>query len=236
MPEPRTHEYDALFQTPMRDPDLAGEFLRNHLPFKFAELLDGAPPELLSGSFVDENLAKRHSDFLFRLRLKSGRPALGYLLLERKNPPDESTTLHLLRYIVRILSKWYDSHDQLPLPIVLPIVACQGLENWTFSSAFINLFGRVPEPMRPYLVSFRHDTVDPTRSRSERIMGCLSREFETRGKARALLRVLEKRFGAVSGRLYDRLMAADVASIEVWLDRAIDAHDLNSVFDSSEIG
>jgi len=66
-------------------------------------------------------------------------------------------------------------------------------------------------------------------------MGSVSRDWETRGEAHALLRVLEKRFGAVSRHLYNRLMAADVACIEAWLDRAIDAHDLNTVCDSNEI-
>jgi predicted transposase YdaD len=60
-------------------------------------------------------------------------------------------------------------------------------------------------------------------------------EGRTEGKADALLRILEKRFGSVSTRLRERLMTADVASIEAWLDRALDAHDLNSVFESSEI-
>jgi predicted transposase YdaD len=82
-------------------------------------------------------------------------------------------------------------------------------------------------------------------------MGHFSREFEARGrvageakgrtegrtegKADALLRVLEKRFGAVSPRLRERIATADVASLDVWFDRALDTSDVKSVFESSEV-
>jgi Domain of unknown function (DUF4351) len=78
-------------------------------------------------------------------------------------------------------------------------------------------------------------------------MGHFSQKFEaageargrvqgrTQGRAEALLRLLEKRFGTVSSSLRERIAAADVAAIEGWFDRALDVHDLNSVFESSEI-
>jgi predicted transposase YdaD len=209
---------------------------------------------------VDEHLAQHHSDLLFSLRLKTGDPALAYLLLEHKSSPDVGTPLQLLRYIVRILTKCYDERRRLPLPVVLPLVAHHGPEEWTFSTAFIDLFGNVPDSVRPFLVSFRHALVDLPRihdgalsadSRGEEIMGHFSQEFEARGraigtiigeakgrtegKADALLRVLEKRFGAVPSRLRERIATADVASLDAWSDRALDVSDLNSVFESSEV-
>jgi predicted transposase YdaD len=270
---------------------------------------------IVPGSFVDEGFALHHSDLLFRLRLKTGDPALAYLLLEHKSSPDSGTALQLLRYIVRILTGWYKQHKRLPLPVVLPLVAHQGPTQWRFSTAFIDLYGSVPKPLHPYLLSFRHALVDLPRipddalsadirlgaylkalkyarrkdlaerigvillpeledmdigrilryidrgpvfvshdaleaalsnlepSRREKIMGHFSRKFEavgeargrTQGRAEALLRLLEKRFGTVSSRLRERIATADVAAIEAWFDRALDVHNLNSVFESSEI-
>ncbi len=43
------------------------------------------------------------------------------------------------------------------------------------------------------------------------------------GEAKALLRVLERRFGSVSPCLHDQIMKADIGDIEKWLDCAIDA-------------
>jgi predicted transposase YdaD len=311
MSKPPTQPHDAFFKSFMSKPELAGRFLQERLPSEVVELLSPKPPELLPGSFVDEGFALHHSDLLFRLQLKTGDPAFAYLLLEHKSSPDAGTPLQLLRYIVRILAEWYDEHERLPLPVVLPLVAHQGPENWKFSTAFIDMFGNVPKPLHPYLVSFRHALVDlpridddalsadtrlsaylkalkygrrkdlperievimmPTledvdmehilryiavcprivsvdnlqtglrfveRGRREKIMGHFTQEFEAigeaRGQARALLRLLEKRFGTVSLRLRERIAMADVASIEAWFERALDVHDLNSVFELSEI-
>ena len=320
--------HDSFFKHFMSRPELAGIFLREHLPSSIAELLSAEPPELLPGSFVDEVLKQHHSDLLFRLRLKAGHDALAYVLLEHKTWRDPATRLQLLRYIVRILVRWYDDHPKLPLPLVVPLVAHQGPGDWRLSTEFIDLFGSVPGPLRPYTLSFRHALVDLPRindtelsadtrlcaylkalkygrrrdlpqhleyilvpdlpdveldvilhyidagpifvspehlraalrpfdpSRRERIMGHFSQEFEARGEARgrlqgeaagrvqgevsghvhALLRLLEKRFGTVPGRVRERVATADLASVETWFDRAVDARDLSSVFPSVEVG
>ena len=318
-----THIHDSFFKSFMSRPEFANTFLREHLPSQLAELLTPELPELQPGSFVDKDLSQHHSDLLFRLRLKGGNDALAYMLLEHKSSPDPATPLQLLRYIVRILAKWYDEHERLPLPVVVPLVAHQGPGSWRYSSEFIDLFGGLPEPLRPYTVSFRHALVDLPRidddalsadtclgahlralkygrrrdlpqhlefilvpqlpdldlgtilryidagpisvsperletalrlldrSRRESIVGHLMRhfgqEFEARGEAtgraqgeatgrRTLLRLLEKRFGTVPPHVREHISTASLASIEAWFDRALEVHDLSSVFPSSEIG
>ena len=77
------------------------------------------------------------------------------------------------------------------------------------------------------------------RGRREKIMKHFTQEIEAVGEARgrswALLRLLESRFGKISSRLRERIATADVASIEAWFERALEVHDLNSVFESSEM-
>jgi hypothetical protein len=51
------------------------------------------------------------------------------------------------------------------------------------------------------------------------------------GEARALVRLLEKRFGPIPSSLHERILASDLISIEAWLDRAVDARELLSVFE-----
>ena len=41
------------------------------------------------------------------------------------------------------------------------------------------------------------------------------------------------RFGAIPADLHKRIFAADVAAIETWVERAFEAPDLQSVFDSN---
>jgi hypothetical protein len=95
------------------------------------------------------------------MHLKSGGDAFAYLLLEHKSSPDEGARLQLLRYIVRLLTNWYEQNGrQLPLPPVLPLLAHQGPGEWTFSCEFADLFGDAPAALRPYLPTFRHALVD----------------------------------------------------------------------------
>jgi predicted transposase YdaD len=333
--------HDAFFKQALADPKLAALFLREHLPSDIAGLLSPEPPEPVPGSFVDEELQQHHTDLLFRIRLKSGPAALAYVLMEHKSSPDPGARLQLLRYVVRVLTRWYDQNEQpLPLPTVFPLLVHQGPERWTLSCEFADLFGVVPQLLRSYVPCFRHGLVDlaqiddrdlssdislravlkalkysrrpdlPDRidivlaeapvleekvlfviltyldripinakikvqetllrlvpERRELIMGWLTQPYyeqgfaeghaqgeaigeargeaigeargeaigkaqgEARGEAKVLLRLLEKRFGVIPTALSQRIFAADVSSIEAWVERAFDATDLQSIFD-----
>ena len=320
--------HDAFFKQVLGDPKLADTFLREHLPADVVGLLGPEPPEPVPGSFVDEELRQHHSDLLFRVRLKTGSDAFAYVLLEHKSSSDPGARLQLLRYVVRILTRWYEqNHEQLPLPPVLPLLAHQGPGDWEPSCEFADLFGSVPAALGPYLPSFRHALVDLAKvgdqalstevrlraflkalkysrrsdlpdcigillaeapaldekdlfviltyldkgpralsnkvmretlqrlvpERTEQIMGWLTQPYYDQGKAegrvegkaegeamgkaigeaKILARLLERRFGALPGPLRQRIFAADVESIEAWVERAFDAPDLQSIFDSN---
>jgi hypothetical protein len=55
----------------------------------------------------------------------------------------------------------------------------------------------------------------------------------TEGWARVLVRLLERRIGAVPEALRARIFAADQASVEAWFDRAIEASEFETVFGRS---
>jgi predicted transposase/invertase (TIGR01784 family) len=315
--------HDSFFKQALSDPGLAGTFLREHLPPAVADLLGPEVPEAVAGSFVDEDLRQHHSDVLFRMHLRSGSDAFAYVLMEQKSSPDPGARLQLLRYVVRLLTDWYGQNKQrLPLPPVVPLLVHQGPEGWELSCEFTDLFGAVPESLRPYLPSFRHALVDlgpmedhtlsaevrlraflkalkysrrsdlPARigivlaeaetieendlfviltyfnngpvpldinllretvrqivpDREERIMGWFSQPYyekglaegevkgevkgEARGEAKILARLLEKRFGVVPSLLRERIFSANVGQIEAWVERAFDAPDLQSIFDT----
>src|SRR3569833_4389111 len=161
MSKPPANVHDAFFRQALADPRLAATYLREHLPSDVAELLSQEPPEPVPGSFVDEGLRQHHTDLLFRVHLKSGAAAVAYVLMEHKSLPDPGARLQLLRYVVRVLTQCYDQNGQsLPLPTVFPLLVHQGPERWTFSCEFQDLFGIVPESLRPYVPCFRHALVD----------------------------------------------------------------------------
>lgn len=316
MSQPVANVHDAFFKQVLSDPKLAGTFLREHLPPEVAALLGPQLPDLMPGSFVDEELRQHHSDLLYRVHLKGSRDGFAYVLMEHKSSPDRAARLQLLRYLVRLLTQCYDRNNQkLPLPPVLPLLAHQGPEGWNISCEFADLFGIVPPQLRPYLPSFRHALVDlaptddealsgeaklraflkalkysrradlPDRvdivmaeapeveeedlfviltylnrlprainsklmhdtlerlvpNRKERIMGWLTQPYYDQGKAeglaegeaKILARLLEKRFGVVPDLVRQRIFSADAQCIEAWFERALDAPDLQAVFDSN---
>jgi hypothetical protein len=57
-------------------------------------------------------------------------------------------------------------------------------------------------------------------------------EGRAEGEANILVRLIERRFGDVPPHLRQRIFAADVATLEEWVDRVLDARDLQSVFES----
>jgi predicted transposase/invertase (TIGR01784 family) len=316
--------HDAFFKQVLGDPELAGQFLREHLPREVTSLLGPEAPQPIPGSFVDEELQQHHSDLIFRVHLNTGGAAFAYVLMEHKSAPDRMARLQLLRYVVRLLSQWREQNKkQLHLPPVLPLLVHQGLDAWNLSCEFADLFGAVAEPLRPYLPSFRHALVDlaPMEDgalssqlrlraflkalkygrrpdlktcfyavlaeapelgerdlsailtyfekgplsregkvirdtlrrlvpdRMERIMGELTQPYYDKGRAegkaegkaeglaegeaRILAHLLEKRFGAISGSVRQRIFTAEAATIETWVERVLDAPDLQSVFASN---
>ena len=58
-------------------------------------------------------------------------------------------------------------------------------------------------------------------------------EGRVEGEAKTLVRLLEKRFGPLTPQLRERVLAADLQSLDTWLDRVIDAADLKSVFEDA---
>ncbi|MBF0334946.1 MAG: hypothetical protein HQL40_15075 [Alphaproteobacteria bacterium] len=53
------------------------------------------------------------------------------------------------------------------------------------------------------------------------------------GEASALIRLAEKRFGPLPADLRARILAADAATVEAWLDRLMDAPSLETLFSAT---
>lgn len=92
--------------------------------------LDALTP--VPGSFVDEALAERHTDLLFRTTFRSGATAYVYLLLEHQSEPDPEMPWRMLQYEMRI---WQRHRAEFPdarrLPPIIPLVVHHGERGWT---------------------------------------------------------------------------------------------------------
>jgi predicted transposase/invertase (TIGR01784 family) len=112
--------HDALFKATFSQPEHAAGLLAGLLAPEVAGRIDWSTLCRLPGSFVDAQLAQRHSDLLFSVRLTGGRTALLYLV-EHQSEPDPWMALRLFGYIDRIWQGWRKDHpDNDRLPAVVP--------------------------------------------------------------------------------------------------------------------
>ncbi|MBK1693075.1 Rpn family recombination-promoting nuclease/putative transposase, partial [Ectothiorhodospira mobilis] len=84
MAKPLPNPHDTLFKALLEDPGRAAVLLRESLPAALTKRM-AEDPVPVEGSFVDEALRDTHSDRLFQVRLRDGRTAFVYTLIEHKS-------------------------------------------------------------------------------------------------------------------------------------------------------
>lgn len=308
--------HDKLFKALTDDPLVAGTLIRERLPADIVALLSDEPPQLVEGSFIDEELRGSQSDRLFRVRTADGEDAFLYTLVEHKSAPDPGLPLQLPGYMLRIWQRHAgrDAAKLRALPAIIPLVVYHGARGWTVPTAFRDLIaaedavrrhhldfayvladlGRIdderlsrmatsragllalkyalqatdpwpvlvailealPEndplvrPLLVYILSVYEGVdrpmliraIDQAKPEGEGTMVSLAaREWIAEGKAeglhegqaRTLLRQLSRRFGSISDEVHARVDAADLGTLDRWLDRVLDAPTLEAVFDES---
>ena len=153
--------HDALFRAIIDDKDRAAALLRDYLPDRIRARMGDAAPKRVEGSFIDEDAHLKHSDGLFEITLKDGKPALVYVLLEHKSVSEPATPLQLLGYMLRIYSRFADGQAARlrALPVVIPLLFYHGKSAWNVPQIFGEMFD-VSEDMARYVPSFRYEVHD----------------------------------------------------------------------------
>lgn len=164
--------HDAYFKSLLKRRASAKEFLRHYLPSEIVADLDLRTLERVEDSFVSQELRRYFSDLIFRLKLKSGRRAYVYILLEHKSTPEKWVALQLLGYEVKFWEQEKDAGAS-SLPVVIPVVVYHGRQAWNIALGFQNLFtddlaGAV---WRRYVPNFEYHLCDLTRYDDKEIAG-----------------------------------------------------------------
>ncbi len=159
LPVKPTH--DALFRAIIDDKDRAAALLRDYLPERVSAQMADTPPKRVAGSFVDEDAHLKHSDGLFEITLKGGRPALAYVLLEHKSVSEPATPLQILGYMLRIWLRYGDGQAARlrALPVIVPLVFYHGSHSWNVPRVFGEMFD-AGEDMARYVPSFTYEVHD----------------------------------------------------------------------------
>lgn len=110
-----------------------------YLPAPFLAICELDSLQLVSGSFVEEDLRASYSDILYSLRTRHGAGYV-YALIEHQSTPDKLMAFRLLRYALAAMQRHLDAgHDTLPL--VVPILFYHGkVSPWPWARNWQQLF------------------------------------------------------------------------------------------------
>ena len=159
-----TNPHDAVFKQFLGKPEIAVDFLNQHLPTELLAALDLSTLTEQKDSFVDPALRQHFSDLLYQVQTGQKQPILLYLLFEHKSYPDRDVGFQLLRYKVRIWEK--AQAQKTPRLPIFPLVVYHGREAWTVPRTFTSaLDWGEEEPeiatwLRSYLPEFSYHLVD----------------------------------------------------------------------------
>lgn len=152
--------HDALFKAVFAQPEHAGGELRAVLPESLAQALDWSTLERRPGSFVDPELAQRHTDLLFSVHARGGEQLLVYVLLEHQSRSDRLMPYRLLVYQVRIWERWRRDHDEAQrLPAIVPVVLYHGEQPWSAPQSLehlVDIPAGIREVLRSYVPTSRY--------------------------------------------------------------------------------
>jgi predicted transposase YdaD len=143
--------HDALFKASFESPRNAAALFRQVLPPELVDVIDWETIQREAGSFVDPELASRHTDLLFSVQLrhrgireKEDTRLLLYLLVEHQSTNDPDMPLQMLVYLVRIWEAYQKLHGA-PLPIIIPAVVSHAQEGWSAPTSFHAMFEPPPD-------------------------------------------------------------------------------------------
>ena len=122
--------HNAAFMWAFKKIPVAQGFFQTWLPESIRKHIDFDSLEITDGSYVDEKLRDRHSDIVYKTKIK-GRDAFLYILFEHQSTPDPMMVFRLLCYMVNIWKEYLDQNpDAKCLPVIFPAVLYHGKKKW----------------------------------------------------------------------------------------------------------
>lgn len=150
-------EHDSLFKRAFSVPAHAAGELRSLLPASLTGALDLSMMKMEPASFVDGELAQRHTDLLFSSPF-IGRLDLAYFLFEHQSAQDRAMPWRGLTYQHRVWDQLVRAAPGPPtrLPPILTIVVHHGATGWSAPRRFHEMVPTTSElpDIAPFVPNF----------------------------------------------------------------------------------
>src|SRR5512140_1513807 len=132
--------HDALFKSAFETPADAAALLRALLSDAIRTAVVWKTLRRESGSSIGARLTDRHSDLLFSARLRTGKPARVYFLIEHQSTSDSAMPLRMLTYQTRVWRRFLKEHPRARLAPVIAVLISHVPGGWRAARAFEKLF------------------------------------------------------------------------------------------------
>ena len=167
-PKQGTSEHDRSFKRLFSHPSMVEELLRGFLCEDWIARLDFSTLERVRNSFVSDRLRERHSDLIWRLRLKDGKEGgfFLYVMLEFQSTPDHFMAVRLTSYTSLLLEDIVREEKLKPgdlLPAVLSIVLYSGKRQWRGPQDLGSFFPPAPPGLQRRLPNLGYVLLDESR-------------------------------------------------------------------------
>lgn len=129
---------DALFKRIMQDEIAAREFLEYYLPADFKQLVDLTKISVEKESFVEDDLKRRFSDIIYKIKTKDNEEAFIYKLIEHQSEPDYWISLRLWKYMLLLCERHIKDKNKLPL--IVPLLVYNGKRQYNSPRNLWDLF------------------------------------------------------------------------------------------------
>lgn len=161
--------HDAAFKAAFKKRELAKSFFRRSLPKKIVRRIDFRYFKLANGSYVDEKWKNRHSDIVYRTKIR-GQTAFLYLLFEHQSKPDHWMIFRLLCYMTNLWREFIEQNPEAKrLPVVLPAVLYHGKRKWSAPRSLAEIL-EAPEGLERYIPDFAYELYDLRDYEDERLL------------------------------------------------------------------
>lgn len=169
--------HDHLFRYGFSRLEVARAHFETYLPRSVVDAIDWQGLEREAETFVDPDLRGTQSDLVYRAPLKAGGTAYLYILFEHQRTLDYQMPFRLLAYMVRIWGHWIKENvkprRKPRLPFIFPMVLYNGIQPWTVSDRFADLFprGALQDALGEQIPNFQYFVQDLSRIPDEQIRG-----------------------------------------------------------------
>jgi predicted transposase YdaD len=156
---PRT-VHDGYFKSVFSDPALAADELRAILPVELVARIDWPLLAPMPASFVDEVLAQRVGDLVFRAPLTEGGEALLWFLIEHQRRAERWMILRVVDMHDKMWRQWLRIEREADtVPAIVPVVVYHGRRPWRAPRSMAEVY-RLPAStsaiLAPHLLSCRY--------------------------------------------------------------------------------